>query len=149
MPLANVKSKAPPALMICWWSFDSNIRKSGSQKVANVRIGPLVPGEGRIGHAGESLGERKFEHDLSLIVRHLDDGTQQLPAGALASQQFPNHGARDFPGAVRVAQLLALGIADQLIADSGIEKISRHLPSMERQGGNWKRSDPHKFFIRS
>src|SRR5262249_35019217 len=24
---ANVESKAPLALMICWWSFDSNIRK--------------------------------------------------------------------------------------------------------------------------
>jgi len=27
---ANVKSKAPLALTICWWSGDSNIRKSGS-----------------------------------------------------------------------------------------------------------------------
>ena len=48
------------------------------------------------------------------------------PLGAFGLQQFPDHGARDFPGAIGIAQLFAFGIGDQLIADPGVEEIARH-----------------------
>src|SRR5215475_15606134 len=39
---ANVKSKAPLASIVCWWSFDANIRKSACREGdANASIGPL------------------------------------------------------------------------------------------------------------
>ena len=51
---------------------------------------------------------------------------KQRAVGAFVFEQFEDHGARHFPGAVGIAQLFAFGIGDQLIADPGVEKISRH-----------------------
>src|SRR5258708_20864105 len=67
-----------------------------------------------------------MECDCGLIGRHVEDSTQQSPLNAFGLQKFPDHRARDFPGAVRIAQLLAFGIGDQFIADAGVEEIPRH-----------------------
>ena len=46
--------------------------------------------------------------------------------GAFDLENFPNHGARDFPRAIRVSQDFSVGINDQFVADPCIEKIARH-----------------------
>src|SRR5690242_18843172 len=73
--------------------------------------------------------ERKLQHDLAVVVGDLDDSVHQGAVGTLALDELEDHGARDFPGAIRIAQFLALGIIDQFIADPGVEKVSWHAVS--------------------
>src|ERR1700761_7036574 len=108
----------------------------------------LVPGYRSIGRVDQGFRERKLQDDLAIIVGDLDDGIEQHAIGALGLDQLEDHGACDFPGAVRVAQLLALGIVDQFIADPGVEEIPWHPTPMGPAAKNWKPGRPHKFFIR-
>src|SRR5690242_8533172 len=45
---------------------------------------------------------------------------------AFGFQNFEDHGARDLPCSIGVAQHLSIGINDQFVADPGIEKITGH-----------------------
>ena len=68
----------------------------------------------------------KLQHDLTGDVGDLDDGLHQRRLGAFRLQHLQNHLARHFPGTVGIAQILAVGIHNQLVADTGIEEISGH-----------------------
>jgi hypothetical protein len=81
--------------------------------------------DGNVGNIEERLRKRKLKHDFTFIICHLDDRPHKS-VDAFGFQQFPDHGAGDFPRAIRIPQLLAFGVGDQFIADSGIEEISRH-----------------------
>jgi hypothetical protein len=74
----------------------------------------------------DRFGERKLQHDLAVVVGHLDDRAQQRAIGAIGLEQLPDHGARHFPGAIGIDKHFAVGIGNQLIADTGVEVISRH-----------------------
>src|SRR5437899_2845192 len=78
----------------------------------------------RIAAVEQRLGERKLQHDLAVVVGHLDGGVQQPLVGAFAAQQFQNHGARHLPSAIGIAQLFAFGVGNQLIADPRMKVIS-------------------------
>jgi len=79
-------------------------------------------------HVVQRLGKGKLQHDLAGIVGHLEDRIHEARFHGFGPEQFPDHGAGDFPGAIGVAQVLALGIGDQLIADPRVEEISGHRP---------------------
>src|ERR1700682_4033054 len=68
--------------------------------------------DGFVGEIENRLGKRKLQHDLAFIVRDFEDRTQQTPLGAFGLQQFPDHGPRNFPCAIGIAQLFAFGIGD-------------------------------------
>src|SRR5262249_6446349 len=80
----------------------------------------------RIAAVEQRFGKGKLQHDLAVVVGHLNGGVEQPLVGALAAQQFQDHGARHLPGAVRVAQLFAFGVRNQLVADPRVEIISGH-----------------------
>src|ERR1035438_10293363 len=86
----------------------------------------LVLGDPLIRLVEKRLCKRELEHDLAVVVGDLDDGVEQARLRAFGPEQFTDHGPRHFPCAIDVAQLVPLGIVDQLIADPGVEKISRH-----------------------
>src|SRR5260221_1943389 len=104
------------------WSFGPSTE---TRCVLSVCMG-LVFSDGYVGEIEDCFAKRKLQYDFALIVRHFEDSTQQSPLNAFGLQKFPDHRARDFPGAVRIAQLLAFGIGDQFIADAGVEEIPRH-----------------------
>jgi hypothetical protein len=79
-----------------------------------------------VGEVQDRFGKGEFQHNLAGLVGHFEDRFQKTALGAFGLQQFPDHGARDFPGPIGITQLFAFGIGDQLIADSGIEEIARH-----------------------
>jgi hypothetical protein len=85
-----------------------------------------MSGDAAAGEIEYRFGKGKLENDLTFVVRHFENRIQQATAGVLGFQQFPDHRARDFPGPVGIAQLFAFGIGDQFVADSGVEKKSRH-----------------------
>ena len=69
--------------------------------------------------------------------------------GAFGLQQLPDHGARDFPGAIGVAQVLAMGIGDQLVTKPGVEIIAWHsLKPTFRLVATTAADVAHKTFIR-
>src|SRR6185312_13918686 len=72
------------------------------------------------GRIEDRLGERKLQHDLAVVVCHLDDRAQQRAVGAIGLEQLADHGARHFPGAVGIDEHFAVGIGNQLIADTGV-----------------------------
>src|SRR5215475_1018750 len=74
----------------------------------------------------QRFGERKLQHDLAVVIGHLDRRIQQPLVGAFAAQQFQDHGARHLPGAIGIAQLFAFRVSNQLIADPRVEVISGH-----------------------
>src|SRR5579883_838203 len=124
-------------------------QKSGAG-FASIGTGTaLVAGHRLIRQLEEGFRERKLEHHLALLVRHLDDGTEQRPDCAFAPQQFQDHRPRDFPGAIGVAQFFAFGILDQLIADPGVEEISGHGNPLGLARQNWKTCGSHNCFIRA
>src|SRR6185437_9081001 len=86
----------------------------------------LVPGGGVVRDVEDRFRERKLQHDLAFVVGHLDGRVQQGPLGAFGLQQFPDHGPRDFPGAIGVAQIFTFGIGHQFVSDPGVEVIAWH-----------------------
>src|SRR5437763_240096 len=52
------------------------------------------------GGVKDRFSERKLQHDLAVVVGHLDDSTQQRAIGAVGLEQFPDHRACHFPGAI-------------------------------------------------
>src|SRR5205085_10720258 len=100
----------------------------------------LVLGDALSGHIDERLGKWELEHDLAVVIGDFDDGLEQVRLGAFGLEQFTDHGARHFPCAIEVAQLVALGIVDDLIANPGVEKVSRHHPiqwgRMQKKGSH-------------
>src|ERR1700730_5940581 len=79
-----------------------------------------------IGAIEDGLGKGKFEHDLTFIISHFENRIQKTTLCVFGLQQFPNHGPRNFPCAIRISQLFAFWIGDQFVADTGVEEISRH-----------------------
>src|SRR5260221_7549763 len=90
-----------------------------------VRVTSMLR-DGAVGYVEDRLRKRKLQHHLACIIGDLDDRIQQRAVGAFGFQQFPDHGARHFPGAVGIPEHFALGIGDQLIGDTGVEEISWH-----------------------
>jgi len=71
-------------------------------------------------------------------------------SGAFGFEQFPDHGPRDFPGAIGIAQLVAFGVGNQLIADARVEEIPRHEPNpLELRAPAREPATAHEFFIRN
>src|ERR1700730_16841247 len=70
--------------------------------------------------------KRKLQHDLAFVIGHFEDRIQKATLRAFGLQQLPDHYPCNFPGAIGIAQLFAFGIGDQLVADTGVEEISRH-----------------------
>ncbi len=64
--------------------------------------------------------------DLAFIIGHFEDCIEKSALGAFDLQQFPDHGPRNFPGAVGVPQFLAFGIGDQFVTDTCVKKITWH-----------------------
>src|SRR5579871_1417507 len=85
---------------------------------------PSVPGDERIA-VEQGFRERKFQHNLAGGVGHFDDRPDEI-LGPFECQEFAAHGARHFPGAIGIAQLLPLWIGDDLVANARVEEISRH-----------------------
>src|SRR5664279_6445072 len=79
-----------------------------------------------IGGMEDGFGKRKFEHDLTFIIGHFENRIQKTTLCVFGLQQFPNHGSRNFPCAIRISQLFAFWIGDQFVADTRVEEISRH-----------------------
>jgi hypothetical protein len=77
------------------------------------------------GSIEDRFGERKLQHDLAVVVGHLDDRALLRAIGAVGLEQFPDHGARHFPGAIEIDKHFAVGVGIQLVADTGVEVISR------------------------
>ena len=75
------------------------------------------------GSIEDGFGEGKFEHDLAFIIGHFQNRVQKTTLGVFGLQQFPDHGPRDLPCAIRIPQLFAFRIGDQVVADTGVEKI--------------------------
>jgi hypothetical protein len=74
----------------------------------------------------DGFGKGKFEHDLTFIIGHFENRIQKTTLRVFGLQQFPNHGSRNFPCAIRISQLFAFWIGDQFVADTRVEEISRH-----------------------
>src|SRR5258708_32636182 len=106
------------------WSFGPSTE---TRRLLSVCMG-LVFSDGYVGEIEDCFAKRKLQYDFALIVRHFEDSTQQSPLNAFGLQKFPDHRARDFPGAVRIAPLRAVAIAAKFIAEAGVEEIPRHDP---------------------
>src|SRR5260370_33669270 len=87
---------------------------------------PSVFCDGLVGKIENCFSERKLQHDLAFIVGHFEDRVQETALRAFGLQQLPDHGPRDFPCAIGIAQFLAFGIRTQLDSDAGVEEIPRH-----------------------
>jgi hypothetical protein len=79
-----------------------------------------------VGGIEDGFGKGKFEHDLTFIIGHFENRNQKTTLRVFGLQQFPDHGSRNFPCAIRISQLFAFRIGDQFIADTRVEEISRH-----------------------
>src|SRR5258707_446759 len=123
------------------WSFGPS-RKDGM---------PSVLCDGLVKEIENRFGKRKLQHDLAFIVGHFEDRVQETALRAFGLQQLPDHGPRDFPCAIGIAQLLAFGIGDQLVSDAGVEEIPRHWAKSSSVGAlvtkNQRQS--HTFFVRN
>jgi hypothetical protein len=96
----------------------------------------------------DRFSERKLQHDLACAVGHFENGIHKAAFEAFAIQQFPDHGPRNFPGAIGVPQLFAFRIGDQLIADTRVEEVPRHESIHFGYGLGLGAETAHKFFIR-
>src|SRR5882724_13536708 len=85
-----------------------------------------VPRHRLIRQIEDRFRKRKLQHDLAFLVGHLDDRVDEAGMRAFDLENFPDHGARDFPRAVGVPQDFSVGINDQIVADPCIEKVSGH-----------------------
>jgi len=74
----------------------------------------------------QRFGKRKLQHDLAGIIGHFEDRIHEAGFHGFGLEQFPDHGAGHFPGAIGIAQLLALGVGNQLVVDPRVEEISGH-----------------------
>jgi hypothetical protein len=54
------------------------------------------------GGVEDGFGKGKFEHDLTFIVGHFENRIQKTTLCVFGLQQFPDHGPRDFPCAIRI-----------------------------------------------
>src|SRR5262245_56264042 len=111
---ARMTRRWPPAgtLPCCMPACNrSHVRDCAPGRVAR-RAEPLPASMSRNGptrRVEDRLGERKLQHDLAVIVGNLDGGAEQRAFGAVGLQQFADHRARHFPGAIRVAKHFAIG----------------------------------------
>jgi hypothetical protein len=85
-----------------------------------------MSGDGFAGEAEDGFGEGKLQHDLAFIVSHFESRIQKAALRTFGLQQFMDHCLRNFPCAVGIPQLFAFGIGNQIIADTGVEKVPRH-----------------------
>ena len=74
----------------------------------------------------ECFGKGKFHHDFPLLIGDFHDRGENKPLIAAGFEDFPDRCPRNMPGMIGIAKLLAFGIADQFIADTHVEEISRH-----------------------
>jgi hypothetical protein len=75
----------------------------------------------------DSLKERKFQHDPSLFVRHLEVAGRPIDgAWKLSAHEMSSHGQRRFPCPVRISEFLPLWIGNGLSIEMQVEKESRH-----------------------
>src|SRR5258708_24127782 len=85
-----------------------------------------VPRHRLVRQIEDRFRKRKLQHDLAFLVGHLDDRVDEAGMRAFDLENFPDHGAGDFPRAVGVPQDFSVGINYQLVADPCIEKVSGH-----------------------
>jgi hypothetical protein len=79
-----------------------------------------------VGRIEDGFGKGKFEDDLAFLIGHFENRIQKTTPCVFGLQQFPDHGARDFPCTIRISQLFAFRIGDQFVGDTRVEKISGH-----------------------
>ena len=119
------------------------VRRRGVSAMAGSMLG-----DGLVRGVEERFGKGKFEHDLALSIGHFENCIQKPLIGAFGLQQFADQRSRGFPSPVGIAQVLTFGVGDQLIADTGVEKITRHGPkSTSGWGSNREPAASGQFFI--
>src|SRR6266404_1656711 len=103
--------------------------------------------DGRVRKVQDRFGKRKFQDYLAFIVGHFEDRIEEAGLCAFGLQQLPDHCPRNFPCAVGIAQLFALGIGNQLAADTGVEEIPRHGSNpLQLKAPGKEPAASHKFF---
>src|SRR6266702_3305329 len=63
-----------------------------------------------IRHVEDRFRKRELQHDLALLIGHLDDRIDETGMRALNLEDFPDHGTRDFPSTIGVSQDFPVGI---------------------------------------
>src|SRR5882724_12116527 len=101
---------------------------SGFDAFASLRSDgrELMLRDAAVGDVENRFRERKLQHDPALVVGHFDGRIQERAVGTFDLQEFLDHGARHLPGAVGIPEHLAIGIGNQLVADTGVEEIAWH-----------------------
>src|SRR4029079_2585964 len=111
-------------------------KTDGARNADARRPGVLsVSGDGTAGGVENRFRERKLQHDLAVVVGDLDGRAEKRAVGAIGLEQLPDHGTRHFPGAVGIPEHFAVGVGNQLIADTGVEIISRHRRKLHSRWG--------------
>src|ERR1700738_2151833 len=64
-----------------------------------LRAWASVSCRGNVREIEDGFRERKFQHDLTLVVGHFEHCIKKGALGTVGLQQFPDHGSRGFPGA--------------------------------------------------
>jgi hypothetical protein len=90
---------------------------------------------GLTGGIEDGFGKGKLEHDLTFVIRDFENRIQKTTLCVFGLEQFPDHGPRDFPCAIGIAQFFAFRIGDQFIADTRVKKIPWHVRKTTFVGG--------------